>query len=83
MSDNDYKCQGTIFSPGKENDQMPRAGQQDDSLKKTRLSGVVCDVTGCRFHDAVDCCTAHNIQVQGTNADTSSGTCCDTFAPMQ
>ncbi|MDR1821028.1 MAG: DUF1540 domain-containing protein [Oscillospiraceae bacterium] len=83
MSDKDYKCQGTIFNPAAGDSDAGSGKQWDSSLKKTRLSGVICDVTGCRFHDAVNCCTAHNIQVQGPNAGTSSGTCCDTFAPMQ
>lgn len=54
-------------------------GKTEGNAKK--LSGVVCDVRNCAYHDGEDCCTAKRIAVGPSFAVTSGETVCATFKP--
>ena len=45
------------------------------------IKGIVCDVVNCVYHDCHNCCTAQEINVGPTYAETGSETVCATFKP--
>jgi len=46
------------------------------------LKGVVCEVTGCAYHDGVSYCTAKQIAVGPHSASSAGETLCATFKPV-
>ncbi|MBE6633916.1 MAG: DUF1540 domain-containing protein [Ruminococcaceae bacterium] len=47
------------------------------------LKGIKCDVKNCYYHTADVYCTAEQISVGPSNADTSGDTLCATFKPKE
>lgn len=46
------------------------------------VSGVGCDVKGCKYNDTeCKCCTAQHIQVENKAANSKGETFCNTFVP--
>jgi hypothetical protein len=45
------------------------------------IKGIVCNVENCVHHDSHNCCTASEIAVGPTDAQTSAQTLCVTFRP--
>ncbi len=45
------------------------------------IEGIVCDVKNCQYHDCETHCTAKQILVGPSKADTSTDTVCTTFKP--
>lgn len=45
------------------------------------ISGIVCDVTNCKYHQGTDKCCAQHICVGPSNASSSGETACVTFQP--
>ena len=43
--------------------------------------GITCDVKNCQYHDCETHCTAKQILVGPSKADTSTDTACTTFKP--
>ena len=50
---------------------------------KDHISGIVCNVTNCMYHDCDTHCTANEIAVGPNNASTSGDTLCATFKPKE
>ena len=46
---------------------------------KDHISGIVCNVTNCMYHDCETYCTAGQISVGPCNATSSTETVCATF----
>ncbi|MCQ2429037.1 MAG: DUF1540 domain-containing protein [Clostridia bacterium] len=55
----------------------------DDKKRFGCLNGVCCDVKNCVYHEGDDRCTAKEITVGPSYADTSSDTACATFKPCE
>ena len=53
------------------------------SEKKNCISGVMCEVKNCVYHDEKNACYAGRISVGPREADCSAGTACATFKPKQ
>ena len=49
--------------------------------EEKHLKGIVCDVKNCQYHDCETHCTAKQILVGPSKADTSTDTACTTFKP--
>ena len=45
------------------------------------IAGISCDVKNCTYHDGQHYCTAGQISVGPTHAQTSGETACVTFKP--
>jgi len=45
------------------------------------IQGISCDVKNCTYHDGQHYCTAGQINVGPTHAETSGETACVTFKP--
>lgn len=43
------------------------------------IRGIKCEVTNCQYHDKNNCCTAGNIKVGHTYANSTEDTVCETF----
>lgn len=59
----------------------------DTKIYGSRLSGVDCDVTNCKYHGShcgagCACCASH-INVQNPSAMRKAETFCSTFEPKQ
>ena len=44
-------------------------------------TNVGCDVIGCKYHTAGNCCSASHINVQNESAQRKGETYCSTFSP--
>lgn len=51
------------------------------SKEHKHIEGIVCDVKNCQYHDCETHCTAKQILVGPSKADTSKDTACTTFKP--
>ena len=49
--------------------------------EQKHIEGIVCDVKNCQYHDCETHCTAKQILVGPSKADTSTDTACTTFKP--
>lgn len=45
------------------------------------IEGIICDVKNCTHHIGESYCTANQIVVGPSSAETSAGTACATFKP--
>ena len=59
-------------------EKMNRDGVQNEPK---HIQGISCDVKNCTFHDGQHYCTAGQISVGPTHAETSGETACVTFKP--
>lgn len=53
----------------------------DNRMSRDQITGVVCDVSNCKYNTIDSKCSASHIDVQNERATTKSETYCATFCP--
>ena len=51
------------------------------STSESRITGVGCDATNCKYNTIDSKCSASNIKVKNEKATTKTETFCSTFCP--